>query len=157
MIDNDITFANIRALSGLIKDKEISPVELISIFLEKIEKLNPTLSAFITIANESAYKDAQQAEKAIMTGEHKGMLHGIPIALKDNIFTNGVLTTAATPGLKEYIPNYSATCWQNFEDAGSILIGKTMLHEYAIAASLWSDGYGAARNPWDQVKTTNGS
>ena len=76
---------------------------------------------------------------------------------KDNIFTNGVLTTAATPGLKEYIPNYNATCWQNFEDAGSILIGKTMLHEYAIAASLWSDGYGAARNPWDQVKTTNGS
>ena len=79
------------------------------------------------------------------------------IALKDNIFTDGVLTTAATPGLKEYIPNYNATCWQNFEDAGSILIGKTMLHEYAIAASLWSDGYGAARNPWDQVKTTNGS
>tara|TARA_Y100000748_G_scaffold297869_1_gene292439 strand:- start:2003 stop:3547 length:1545 start_codon:yes stop_codon:yes gene_type:complete len=157
MIDNDITFANIRALSGLIKDKEISPVELISIFLEKIEKLNPALSAFITIANESAYRDAQQVEKAIMNGEHKGMLHGIPIALKDNIFTNGVLTTAATPGLKEYIPNYSATCWQNFEDAGSILIGKTMLHEYAIAASLWSDGYGAARNPWDQVKTTNGS
>ena len=92
-----------------------------------------------------------------MTGDYKGMLHGIPIALKDNIFTDGVLTTAATPGLKEYIPNYNATCWQNFEDAGSILIGKTMLHEYAIAASLWSDGYGAARNPWDQVKTTNGS
>ena len=106
MIDNDITFANIRTLSGLIKDKEISPVELISIFLEKIEKLNPVLSAFITIANESAYSDAQQAEKAIMTGDYKGMLHGIPIALKDNIFTDGVLTTAATPGLKEYIPNY---------------------------------------------------
>jgi len=157
MIDNDITFANIRTLSSLIKDKKISPVELIETFIEKIEKLNPSLSAFITVANESAYQAAQKAEKLIMIGEHKGMLHGLPVALKDNILTNGILTTAATPGLKENIPNYSATCWQKFEDAGSILIGKTMLHEYAIAASLWSDGYGAARNPWNQVKTTNGS
>ena len=157
MIDNDITFANIKTLSSLFKDKQISPVELISIFLDKIEKFNPVLSAFITVADESAYHLAQKIEKEIMAGEDKGMLHGIPIALKDNIYTNGILTTAATPGLKNHIPNYSATCWQKFEDAGAILIGKTMLHEYAIAASLWSDGYGAARNPWNQVKTTNGS
>ena len=158
MIDNNnLTFSNIKELSSLIKSKEISPVELIDGFIDKIERLNPLLSAFITVTHESARQAAREAEAAIINGDYKGSLHGIPVALKDNIYTSGILTTAATPGLRDHIPHYSATCWEQFENSGAILIGKTMLHEYAIAASLWSDGYGAARNPWDQIKTTNGS
>ena len=105
MIDNDITFANIRTLSGLIKDKEISPVELISIFLEKIEKLNPVLSAFITIANESAYSDAQQAEN--LMNETLGV--GFPLKYASNMLLAKVYMTLATnPDLGDGSSNY----WQ---------------------------------------------
>ena len=92
MIDNNITFANIRTLSSLIKNRELSPVELIDGFIEKIEELNPILSAFITVTYDLARQAAKKAEKDIMNGDYRGMLHGLPIALKDNIFTNGILT-----------------------------------------------------------------
>lgn len=157
MIDNNISFNSIKNLSNLLQNKEISPVELLAIYLEKIEKLNPLLSAYITVCAEEAKKHAVIAEQEILKGKYKGFLHGIPIALKDNIFTSHIPTSAASPGLKNNITKYSATAWNKLSDSGAILIGKTMLHEYAIAASLWSEGYGAARNPWNHLKTTNGS
>jgi aspartyl-tRNA(Asn)/glutamyl-tRNA(Gln) amidotransferase subunit A len=157
LIDNNISFNSIKNLSNLLQNKEISPVELLAIYLEKIEKLNPLLSAYITVCAEEAKKHAVIAEQEILKGKYKGFLHGIPIALKDNIFTSHIPTSAASPGLKNNITKYSATAWNKLSDSGAILIGKTMLHEYAIAASLWSEGYGAARNPWNHLKTTNGS
>ncbi len=137
--------------------RELSPVELTRATLERIEALNGHLAAYITVPAELALRQAREAESEIARSGPRSPLHGIPVALKDNIATAGVETTAASEVLRGWIPEEDATCWARQREAGAVLAGKTLLHEFAIAGSLWSAGFGAARNPWDLMRSTNGS
>ena len=137
--------------------RELSPVELTRATLERIEALNGHLAAYITVPAELALRQAEEAEREIARSGPRSPLHGIPLALKDNIATAGVETTAASEVLRGWVPSEDATCWARQREAGAVLAGKTLLHEFAIAGSLWSHGFGAARNPWDLMRSTNGS
>ncbi len=137
--------------------RELSPVELTRATIERIEALNGHLAAFITVPAELAERQAADAEREIAASGPRSPLHGIPVALKDNIATAGVETTAASEVLRGWVPEEDATCWARQREAGAVLAGKTLLHEFAIAGSLWSAGFGAARNPWDLTRSTNGS
>ena len=137
--------------------RELSPVELTRATLERIEALNGHLAAYITVPAELALRQAEEAEREIARSGPRSPLHGIPVALKDNIATAGVETTAASEVLRGWVPAEDATCWARQREAGAVLAGKTLLHEFAIAGSLWSAGFGAARNPWDLMRSTNGS
>jgi aspartyl-tRNA(Asn)/glutamyl-tRNA(Gln) amidotransferase subunit A len=147
----------IRELSRKIHDREISPVELTGDCLARIEKLNPTLNAFITVTAESALDEARRAEQEISRGNYRGPLHGIPIGLKDIIDTAGVRTTAASALFKNRIPDEDAEVVRRLRAAGAIILGKQNLHEFAYGGSSMISFFGEIHNPWDTTRVTGGS
>jgi len=143
--------------SQAVQKKQLSPVELTQSCLAAIERLNPTLNAFITVTADSALEDARRAEAEIARGEWKGPLHGIPLALKDLAETAGVRTTAASAVLKDYVPTQDAEIVRRLKAAGAILLGKLNLHEFAYGGSGIIGHFGPARNPWNTAHITGGS
>jgi aspartyl-tRNA(Asn)/glutamyl-tRNA(Gln) amidotransferase subunit A len=135
----------------------LSPVEITNECLARIEKLNPTLNAFITVTGESALAEARQAEGEIRRGEWRGPLHGIPLALKDLIDTAGVLTTAASLMFKDRIPTEDAEVVCRLKAAGAVLLGKQNLHEFAYGGSSMVSAFGEVRNSWNDECITGGS
>src|ERR1700683_3119354 len=125
------TLETIVALAPRLRRKEVSPVELTHDCLDRIEKLNPTLNAFITVTAESALAEARAAESEIFRGDSRGPLHGIPIALKDLIDTAGVRTTAASELYKDRVPSEDAEVVRRLRRAGAGILGKNNLHEVA--------------------------
>src|SRR5499427_6660233 len=121
----------ISGIFGLIRRKEISPVEITSQCLRRIETLNPRLNAFITVMAESALAEARVAEEEISRGSWRGPLHGIPIALKDLIDTAGVRTTSASALHENRIPTQDAEVVRRLRAAGAVIVGKNNLHEFA--------------------------
>src|SRR5258707_9653799 len=119
----------ILAAAKLLRNKSVSPVELTQQCLARIEKLNPTLNAFITVTAESALQAAHQAEAEIMRDQWRGPLHGIPLALKDLIDTADIRTTAASAVFKDRIPTEDAEIVKRLKAAGAVLLGKQNLHE----------------------------
>ncbi len=151
----------IRELSHKIFDRSISPVELTHECLDRIERLNPTLNAFITVTAESALERARVAEREIFRGHYLGPLHGIPIGLKDIIDVAGVPTTAAsalfsTPQ-KDRIPAEDAQVVRRLRCGGAIFLGKQNLHEFAYGGSSMISYFGAVHNPWDPARIAGGS
>jgi len=141
---------NLRTIaetSELLKQKQISPVELTRECLQTIERLNPSLNAFITITAASALAEASQAEKEIQHGNWRGPLHGIPIGLKDLIDTAGVRTTAGSAVFLDRVPNEDAEVVKRLKAAGAVLIGKHNLHEFAYGGSSLISHFGPVRNP----------
>jgi aspartyl-tRNA(Asn)/glutamyl-tRNA(Gln) amidotransferase subunit A len=143
--------------SQLIRQKKISPVELTQACLARIEALNPTLNAFITITAESALAAARSAEAQIARGGWKGPLHGIPIAVKDLLDTAGVRTTAASALFKDRVPAEDAEVVRRLRAAGAVLLGKLNMHELAFGGSSAISYFGAVRNPWDVAYSPGGS
>jgi aspartyl-tRNA(Asn)/glutamyl-tRNA(Gln) amidotransferase subunit A len=135
----------------------LSPVELTQAFLERIERLNPLLNAYITISGELALKQARDAENEVAHGQYRGPLHGIPVSLKDLIATEGVLTTGATAAFADWIPSEDAVVWRRLRDSGAILLGKTNLDEIASGFATVNPFFGPARNPWNTARITGGS
>lgn len=154
---NDLYELTIAAASALLRRKKISPVELAKSALDRIEKLNPRLNAFITVTAERALNEARAAEREIMRKKWRGLLHGIPISLKDNIFTEGVRTTAGSRILENFIPQADADVAAKLKNAGAILLGKTNLHEFAYGVTTENPHYGPARNPWNLECIPGGS
>jgi aspartyl-tRNA(Asn)/glutamyl-tRNA(Gln) amidotransferase subunit A len=152
-----LTFLSIAALAPLVRKKELSPVEVLDAVLARVEALNPRLNAYITICAEEARRDAQRAEKEILRGRWRGPLHGIPIALKDNIATRGIRTTAGSKFLAANIPEEDATVVRCLRRAGAILVGKTNLHEFAYGVTTENPHFGSTRNPWDTARIPGGS
>jgi aspartyl-tRNA(Asn)/glutamyl-tRNA(Gln) amidotransferase subunit A len=144
-------------LSEALRARKISPVELTRDCLARIEKLNPALNAFIAVTAESAIQEARQAEEAIVRGEVRGPVHGIPIGLKDLIDTEGVPTTAASELYKDRVPKRSAAVVKKLEEAGAILLGKQNLHEFAYGGSSMVSYFGEVHNPWNTTYITGGS
>jgi aspartyl-tRNA(Asn)/glutamyl-tRNA(Gln) amidotransferase subunit A len=143
--------------SELLRKRELSPVELTKECLEQLEKLNPTLNAFITVTADLALEQARSAEDEIGRGHWRGPLHGIPLALKDLIDTAGVRTTAASALFKDRIPTEDAEVVRRLRNAGAVLLGKQNLHEFAYGGSSMISYYGEVRNPWDPGCIAGGS
>jgi aspartyl-tRNA(Asn)/glutamyl-tRNA(Gln) amidotransferase subunit A len=143
--------------SELLRKRELSPVELTKNCLAQIEKLNPTLNAFITITTESALDQARQAEGEILRGNWRGPLHGIPLALKDLIDTTGIRTTAASALFKDRIPTEDAEVVRCLKNGGAVLLGKQNLHEFAYGGSSMISYSGEVHNPWNPAYITGGS
>ncbi len=153
--------ANILELSlanaaALVRDKQVSPVELVEACLRQIESTDDTLRAFITVFKD-AVEVARASEALIMAGHQLGPLHGVPIALKDNIATAGGRTTAGSKILADWIPDEDATVVKRLRSAGAILIGKTNMHEFAWGGTSANPHYGFVRNPWDTRRFPAGS
>jgi aspartyl-tRNA(Asn)/glutamyl-tRNA(Gln) amidotransferase subunit A len=148
---------SILEIAELLRKRELSPVELTKNCLAQIERLNPTLNAFITVTAESALKQACDAEVEIQRGNWRGPLHGIPLALKDIIDTAGIRTTAASALFRDRIPLEDAEVVRRLKDAGAVLLGKQNLHEFAYGGSSMISHYGEVRNPWNPAHITGGS
>ena len=148
---------SIVEISELLRKRELSPVELTKQCLERIEKLNSTLNAFITVTSQSALEQARTAEKEMLRGHWRGPLHGIPLALKDLIDTASVRTTAASALFKDRIPAEDAEVVRRLKNAGAILLGKNNLHEFAYGGSSMISYYGEVHNPWDPACIAGGS
>jgi len=149
--------ASILQLSQLLREKKISPVELTQDFLTRIEKLDPSLKAFITVTARSALTQAREAENEIQHGNWRGPLHGIPLGLKDLIDTAGVRTTAASALFKDRVPAEDAEVVRRLKAAGAVLLGKQNLHEFAYGGSSVISYYGPSHNPWNLAHITGGS
>ena len=137
--------------------KEVSPVELTRACLERIEGLNPTLNAFITVTAESALAEARVAESEICRGDWRGPLHGIPIALKDLVDTAGTRTTAASAVFEHRIPTEDAVVVQRLRRAGAVILGKNNLHEFAYGGSSLVSFFGDVHNPRNAGHIAGGS
>lgn len=140
-----------------IRDRKLSPVELTRACLDRIERLNPTLNAFITVTGDHAMDAARQAEAEITAGNYRGPLHGVPIGLKDLFDTAGVVTTAASNQYRTRIPAEDAYVVQRLKEQGAVIVGKLNMHEFAFGMSGVISAFGAARNPWNPERITGGS
>ncbi len=147
----------ITDLAPRLRRKEVSPLELTRTCLDRIEKLNPRLNAFITVMAESALAEARAAEKEILRGEWRGPLHGIPIAIKDLIDTAGTRTTAASALYQNRVPVEDAEVVRRLRQAGAVILGKNNLHEFAYGASSLVSFFGDVHNPWNTSHIAGGS
>jgi len=147
----------ISDISVLIKEQQVSPVDLVNECLERIETLNPTLNAFITVMGEQARADAKIAEEEIKAGKWRGPLHGIPVAFKDMYDTNGVKTTAAFEHFQNRVPKKDAAAVAKMKQAGAIIIGKTNMHTLAMGTTSQVSFYGPVHNPWNNAYISGGS
>ncbi len=152
-----LALATIEELAPLLAKKKISPVELTQVYLSRIERLNAQLNAFLTVTAEQALAEARLAERELLRGRRRGPLHGIPIALKDNIWTLGVRTTAGSAILRDFVPTADATVVRQLRRAGAVLLGKTNLHEFAYGATNENPHFGSTHNPWASARMTGGS
>jgi aspartyl-tRNA(Asn)/glutamyl-tRNA(Gln) amidotransferase subunit A len=162
MTKTDLAFLSIAELARLFRSRKLSPVELIKFFLARIDRHNRGLNAYLTITAELALRQAQKAEAELLAPRGKsrrdrGPLHGIPIALKDNIYTAGIRTTAGSKFLKEFIPDRDAHVVTKLKAAGAVILGKTNLHEFAYGVTTNNPHFGPTRNPWDTARIPGGS
>jgi aspartyl-tRNA(Asn)/glutamyl-tRNA(Gln) amidotransferase subunit A len=135
----------------------VSPVELTEACLARIDRYDKQINAFITVTREQALAAARQAESEIRRGRRRGPLHGVPIALKDNIDTAGVLTTAASGVFKDRVPADDAEVVVRLKRAGAVILGKLNLHEFALGGTSAVTYYGPVRNPWAPDRVAGGS
>ena len=157
MSPDELARLTIREAATLIGKREVSPVELIDATLERVDRLQPTINAFITVMHEAARRDAKRAEAEIARGRYRGPLHGIPISLKDLYYTRGVRTTAGSKVLANFVPTHDATVTAKLRRAGAVIIGKNNLHEFAPGSTNDNAHYGTCRNPWNLTCIPGGS
>jgi len=153
----DLTALTLRQASQMVRRKAVSPVELTRACLQRIEHYNPVVNAFITIAGESALRSAREREAEALQGKWRGPLHGIPIALKDNIDTEGIRTTGASELFKDRVPAEDAEVARRLKDAGAILLGKLNMHEFAYGPTSAVSYFGPVHNPWALDRVSGGS
>ncbi len=144
-------------LARAFRERLLSPVEVVGTLLERIEATGRELNAFITVLPERALEEAARAEQEILGGRYRGPLHGVPVGLKDLIYTEGVRTTMGSAFFKDYVPDYSATVALKLEEAGAVLVGKTNTHEFAYGPTGDRSYFGPTRNPHDPRRISGGS
>ena len=157
MVDKDLENLTISEVAPKIRSGEVSPVALTKLYIERIERLNPLLSAYLTPTPESALEEAAEAEKEIRSGGYRGPLHGIPVSIKDNYATRGVRTTAGAKALSDWKPDFDATVVTRLREAGAVSLGKTNMHEWAKGSHGINPFYGTPCNPWDRDRIPGGS
>lgn len=155
-MSNDLIYSDATKLAELIRNREISPVEVVKALLDRIEAVNPKVNAIVTVADH-ALDSAKEAEKAVLRGDELGPLHGVPFTAKDSIDTAQVLTQRGTPIFKGRIPETDATSVARIKKAGGILLAKTNLPEFSYGIESDNLLTGRTRNPWNLDLTPGGS
>src|SRR5580704_11028002 len=153
----DLTWLPAHELVALIRAKQVSPVEVVEAVLARIGRLNPTLNCFATVTAEEARDAAIAAEVAVMTGEELGPLHGVPVSIKDLLFTRRVLTAGGSRLFADHVPEEDAVVVERLKGAGAIIVGKTTTPEFGHKAVTESPLCGITRNPWNPALTPGGS
>ena len=148
MDKSQLPFISATELASLIQTREVSPVEATEAYLERIPQVDNKLNSYITVTGERAMIDAQQAEREISSGNYRGPMHGVPIALKDQVYTKGILTTGGSTILKDFVPQEDATVVTKLNEAGAVLLGKLNMSEFAMG-DAFEHPYGRPHNPWD--------
>jgi aspartyl-tRNA(Asn)/glutamyl-tRNA(Gln) amidotransferase subunit A len=148
MPEQGLCFLPASELVALLAAREISSVEVTRAFLERIERFDPELRAYITVDAEQALAEAEHA---------RGPLHGLPVAVKDNIPTRGLRTTGGSRVLRDWVPDHDASVVQRLREAGGVVLGKTNLHEFAYGGTCTNVEFGAVRNPWNKACVPGGS
>ena len=148
MDKSQLPFISATELASLIKSREISPVEAPEAYLERIPHVDGKLNSYITVTSERAMADARQAEQEIVSGKYRGPMHGIPIGIKDQVYTKGILTTGGSTILKDFVPTEDATVVTKLNEAGAVLLGKLNMSEFAMG-DAFEHPYGRPHNPWD--------
>ena len=154
MDKQDIPFLTTAELGDLIRRREVSPVEATVAYLDRIDSLNFKFNSYLTVCRREALAAAEGAERAIAAGNYLGPLHGVPVAVKDQIWTKGVRTTVGSRLMADFFPDEDATVIAKLREAGAVLLGKTNLNEFALGGS---QRYGLNRNPWDLDRFAGGS
>src|SRR5262245_25680969 len=152
-----LAYRSLADVSALIRQREISPVELVAACLERIERLQPKLTAFITVDADSARRAADVAARDIQQGRWKGPLHGVPVGVKDFYDTAGLRTTAAFSHFKDRVPTKDASGVEKLKSAGAIVIGKTNMHTLGMGTTGLESAFGPVRNPWNGDYIPGGS
>jgi aspartyl-tRNA(Asn)/glutamyl-tRNA(Gln) amidotransferase subunit A len=155
-VSDDTVFLSAARQAVLIRDKQLSPVELVRAYLERIDRFDGRLRAYITVCREAALAEAQRAETAVMRGETLGPLHGVTYAVKDQFATRGIRTTAGSRLMADHVPDHDATVITRLTGAGGILLGKLNLTEFALGGTI-EFPFGQPRNPWNTEHDTGGS
>jgi len=153
----DLSKLTIKKASSLLEGKKLSSLELTQYYLSRIKKLNPTLNAYLTVCEKEALTQAQAADERIRKGQRKGILDGLPLAIKDNLCTAGIRTTAGSRMLENFIPPYDAFVIEKLKEAGAVILGKTNLDEFAMGSSTESSFWGPTKNPYDLTRVSGGS
>lgn len=156
-MSNELAAMSIDELAPLLRERKISPVEVTEAVLERAEALSGKINAYIRIDAETARKAAKDAEREIANGTYRGPLHGIPMALKDNLYLKDQVVTVGSKIHRDFIPAYDATVVSKLKEAGAIITGTLNMHEYAWGATTTNPHHGACRNPWDPEKIPGGS
>ncbi|MHB1420436.1 MAG: amidase [Bacillota bacterium] len=144
-------------LAEMIRNREVSPVEVINAYLQRIGQINPLINAFCTVSDDQARQAAQTAENALMRGEEIGPLHGVPIAIKDLTPTAGIRTTYGSRIFADNVPTEDAVYAERVKKAGAIVLGKTNTPEFGHTATTDNALFGPTRNPWNLECTVGGS
>jgi aspartyl-tRNA(Asn)/glutamyl-tRNA(Gln) amidotransferase subunit A len=153
----DLACLTLKEASELLRRKAASPVELTQACLKRIDTYNSVLNAFVTVTKDQAMEAARAMEAEQRQGKWRGPLHGIPIALKDNIDTAGIRTTAASELFKDRVPSEDAEVVRRLQNAGAILLGKTNLQEFAYGGTSSVSYFGPVHNPWALDRIPGGS
>jgi aspartyl-tRNA(Asn)/glutamyl-tRNA(Gln) amidotransferase subunit A len=151
-----IAYATIRELGARYRKRELSPVEVTRALLARIEKLDPILHAFVTLTPDRALADARAAEELLRRGDDRPLL-GIPVGHKDIYLTRGIRTTGGSALLADWIPDEESTCGRRWQDAGTVLLGKLITHEFAFGIQFPGHRFPPARNPWNLAHIPGGS
>ncbi len=146
----------ITELAVKLRKREISAVELTKAYIDAIEKLNPTLNAYVHLTFDTALEAAEQADQ-MLKEDDAPLLCGIPMALKDNICTDGIPTTCCSKILEGFKPYYDATVWERLKKQGAVLLGKTNMDEFGMGSTSETSCYGAPLNPRNTNYVTGGS
>ena len=158
MSSQDLCWLSATDLARAIKRKKVSPVEVTRAILAQIERLNPTLNAFVTLTAEQALKDARAAERAVMRkGAKLGPLHGVPFSTKDVVVTKGIRTTFGTRLYTDNVPTEDAPIVARLHAAGAIQLGKTNTPTLGWLGATHNLLFGVTRNPWNPERTPGGS
>jgi aspartyl-tRNA(Asn)/glutamyl-tRNA(Gln) amidotransferase subunit A len=148
---------SVKETAAQLSASAVTSQEVTQAYLDRIDRLNPSLNAYLTIFHESAIGEAQASDERRSAGKSLGLLDGIPIALKDNFSVKGTRTTAASKILDNHNALYDATVVRKLKAAGAVILGKTNLDEFAMGSSTENSAYGPSKNPWDTARVPGGS
>ena len=157
MPDTDICFLPAMELARRIRDRELSAAEVMEAHLAQIERVNPRVNAIVTLLPERAMEEARAADERLARGETVGPLHGLPVAHKDLVPTQGVRTTFGSTVYRDHVPDRDALIVERLREAGAIMVGKTNTPEFGAGSQTFNEVFGATLNPYDTTKTCGGS
>ena len=158
-VEGELADLSLSELSRLIREGKITSKEIVTTYLKRIQELDGPkgLNSYITVASDEAMEAADHLDKLAKQGKFKGLLHGLPIAVKDNLDTQGIRTTGGSKILSSWVPPEESTVVRKLKEAGAIIIGKTNMHEFAFGITTNNPHYGPTRNPYDSSRIPGGS